>query len=101
MPTTESPQGAEQPAKTPAEAEREAARVRVNARRDFSSHVVAYVVINATLVVIWALSGFGYFWPGWVIGPWGAGLLLHAWDVFLRRPVTEEDVDRELQRLHR
>jgi hypothetical protein len=26
------------------------------------------------------------------------GLVLNAWDVFFRRPVTEEDVERELQR---
>lgn len=32
---------------------------------------------TATLVTtaIWAMSGFGYFWPGWVAGPWGALLL--------------------------
>jgi hypothetical protein len=24
------------------------------------------------LIVIWALTGAGYPWPLWVIGPWGA-----------------------------
>lgn len=79
---------------------REAARQRVIARRDFVSHVVAYVVVNAFLVGIWAFTGAGYFWPAWVIGSWGVGLVLHAWDVFLRRPVTEADIEAEMRRRH-
>lgn len=78
--------------------DRRAARQRVAAKRDLGSHLVAYVVVNGCLAAVWAFTGAGYFWPGWVIGAWGAGLLLHAWDVFGRRPVTEADVDAELQR---
>ena len=89
------PDEPEQPAE---DASREEARKRVAARRDFGSHVVAFVVVNAFLVVAWALTGAGYFWPAWVLGGWGIGLVLHAWDVFLRRPVTEADVDAELHR---
>jgi uncharacterized membrane protein YecN with MAPEG domain len=81
--------------------EREAARRRLQAKRDFSAHLVSYVVVNAFLVVVWAVTGAGYFWPIWVIGCWGIGLVLHAWDVFFRRPLTEADVDAELQRQHR
>lgn len=78
--------------------EREAARLRLQARREFISHMVAYVVINGFLVAAWAVTGAGYFWPAWVIGGWGVALLLHTWDVFLRHPVTEADIDNELQR---
>src|SRR5262249_22006716 len=78
--------------------ERDAARRRVQAKRDFASHVVAYVVVNAFLVAVWAITGAGYFWPAWVLAGWGAGLVLHAWDVYWRRPVTETDVDTELRR---
>ena len=78
--------------------DREAARRRVQARRDFGGHLVAYVVINTFLVLVWAVTGAGYFWPVWVIAGWGIGLVLHAWDVFLRRPVTEADIDAELHR---
>lgn len=78
--------------------ERKAARKRLEKRRDFTTHVVAYVVVNAMLVGIWALTGGGYFWPIWVLLGWGVGLVLNAWDVFFRRPITEADVDREMGR---
>ena len=77
---------------------REEARKRVQAKRDFTSHIAAYVVINAFLIGMWGFTGAGYFWPAWVLGGWGIGLVLHAWDVFFRRPVTEADVDAEMQR---
>ena len=62
---------------SPADADREQARERLQERRDFGSHVVAYVVaFNAFLIVVWAVTGAGYFWPAWVLagwGGWGAG----------------------------
>lgn len=78
--------------------EYEAARRRVERRRKFRADIVAYVLINVFLVVVWAATGFGYFWPGWVIGGWGVLLLLDAWNTFYRRPVTESDVEEELRR---
>ena len=78
--------------------EREAARRRLQARRDFGSHLVSYVVVNVFLVVVWAVTGAGYFWPIWMLGRMGHRAVLHAWDVFWRRPVTEADVDAEMAR---
>jgi fatty acid desaturase len=78
----------------------EQARKRVSARRDFGSHLVAFVVVIAFLTLVWAVTGAGYFWPAWVLGAWAIGLVLHAWDVFLRRPVTDDDVEAELRRNH-
>jgi 2TM domain len=77
------------------------ARKRVTDRRELGSHVVAYVVVNTFLVLVWAVTGGGYFWPAWVLGTWGIGLVLHAWDVFGRRPVTDADVQAELDRRRR
>lgn len=34
-----------------------------------------YLAVNAMLVVIWAATGAGYFWPIWPILGWGIGLL--------------------------
>lgn len=97
-PTEESaPTASEQPEPS----EREQARQRVQNRKDFASHLVAYVVLNGFLIAVWAFTGAGYFWPIWVLGGWGVGIVLHAWDIFLRRPITEADIDAELQRLRR
>jgi hypothetical protein len=73
------------------------ARKRVGDRRDFTSHVVAYVVVNAGFVLVWLLTGAGYFWPAWLIGLWGVGLVLHGWDVLFRQPITDADVEAELR----
>ena len=81
-----------------ADPDRVEARKRLEARRGFMSNAVAYVVINAFLIGIWAFTGAGYFWPAWVLAAWGAGLVLHAWDVFVRQPITEADIDDELRR---
>jgi hypothetical protein len=78
--------------------EREAARQRVHARREFGSDLAAYVVVNVVVIGIWAVSGAGYFWPAWVLLVWGAFLALHAWKAFWRRPMTEGDIDAELHR---
>ena len=77
---------------------RDAAFKRLTARRDFWAHLVTYVVFNGAMVIVWYVTGHGYFWPGWLLGLWGAGLVMHAWDVWIRRPITEEDIRRELDR---
>ena len=80
------------------EQERDEARKRLQNKRDLTRHAVTFIVINSLVVVIWATSGRGYFWPGWLIGCWGFGLLMHTWDVLWRRPITEADIDKELRR---
>jgi hypothetical protein len=77
---------------------RAAAIERLKAKRDFTMNVVSYVVVNLALIVIWALSDSDSFWPIWVIGGWGIGLLFHAWTVFGQKPITESDVEREMRR---
>lgn len=60
--------------------------------------MVAYVVINLALIGVWALTGFGHVWSGWVLGGWAVLLVLAAWNAYFRRPITDEDIDRELRR---
>ena len=40
-----------------------------------------WLLVTLTLTVIWVLSGHHYFWPGWVIAPWGALLVGRYWAV--------------------
>jgi fatty acid desaturase len=78
--------------------EYEQARKRVEKKRKFRADLVAYVVINAFLIGVWAAGGMGYFWPGWVLAGWGVLLVLDAWNVFFRHPVTSKDIENELRR---
>ena len=56
--------------------------------------------VNAVLVAIWAItSPDALFWPIFPILGWGVGVAANAWDVFLRKPITDADVDREAQRM--
>ena len=77
---------------------RKAAIERLEARRDFKTHAAAYVIVNIGLVIIWALSGAGYFWPIWTILGWGVGLAFHAWSVFQQEPITEDAIRAEMKR---
>jgi hypothetical protein len=70
-------------------------------KRDFRSHVVAYVLVNALLVAIWAVTGADYFWPIFPIAGWGIGLAFNAWDVYGRRPISEAEIAEEQRRLSR
>jgi uncharacterized membrane protein YdbT with pleckstrin-like domain len=79
----------------------EQARARAVRKHKFRGDLVGYLVINAFLVGIWAITGFGYFWPGWVLAVWGVFLILSGWDVFFRHELTEEDIQRELHELHK
>ena len=76
--------------------EYERARKRAEKKHKFRGDVAAYVLINAFLIGVWAVNGFGYFWPGWVLACWGVLLALDAWNIFYRRPVTDSDIAREL-----
>lgn len=83
---------------TPMDPEYQDARARLLRQRKLKGDVLAYIVINAFLVGIWAVAGFGYFWPGWVLAGWGVLLVLDAWDAYLRHEVTESDIQRELNK---
>ena len=79
------------------DADRDWARARVEKKHKLRADFVAYVLINLALIVAWAATGFGYFWPGWVLGVWAVFLLLDAWNLYYRRPVTDDEIDKELQ----
>ncbi len=76
---------------------RDAAIKRIKDKRDFKIHAVSYVVVNLFLIGVWAVSGSGYFWPGWVMAGWGIGLVLHGWQTYRgERQITEQDIQREM-----
>lgn len=83
------------------QAPRDRAIAQLKKRRDFRGHLIVYVLVNAFLVAIWAItSDYGFFWPVFIIGPWSIGLVMNAWDVYWRRDITESDIQQEMRREH-
>ena len=80
---------------------REQALRSLKKKRDFRSHVVVYVLVNALLIAIWAVTGAGFFWPVFPLLGWGIAVAFNAWDVYGRRPISEEEIRREQERLRR
>ena len=73
---------------------------RVKKKREFWTHLFIYFLVNAALVGIWAVATpDSLFWPIFPMLGWGIGVVANAWDVFLRRPITEAEIDREEKRL--
>ena len=79
---------------------RDRAIKRLKKRRDFFAHLLVYVLVNAFVVAIWALTNpDGFFWPIFPMAGWGIGVVMNAWDVFLNDEFDEEKIRREMERL--
>jgi hypothetical protein len=81
------------------QAPRDKAVQHLKKQRNFYGHILLYTLVNAFLVVIWAVTDLhAFFWPVFPIAGWGIIVVLNAWDVFWRPTVTEEDIQHEIQR---
>jgi hypothetical protein len=89
----------ELPVRPPPVPDLRAAR-RERARRHLYASVGSYVTANATLVIIWALTGAGSFWPIWVIAFWGIALIGQAWRALGPGAGEEEHEDVQRRRRH-
>jgi 2TM domain len=82
---------------------REQALRRLTKRRELKTHAVAFTLVNLTVWGIWAViaatSGSSWPWPVFLTLFWGIGLAMNAWDVYFRKPITEQELKRELDRL--
>jgi hypothetical protein len=79
---------------------REHAVSRLKKQRDFKVHALMFVAVNALLVGIWAVTSPGdFFWPIFPLLGWGIGLAANAWDAYGRKPITEDQIQREMDRL--
>ena len=67
-------------------------------KREFGAHVLAYLLINSMLIVVWAMTGAGFFWPIFPLLGWGIGVFFNAWDVCSSGP-SEQQILREIERL--
>jgi uncharacterized membrane protein YiaA len=77
---------------------RDQALKNVRMRRHFQNSIMTMVVIAAFLVVVWAVSGAGYFWPGWIIAAF-AVLMVLRYVRHRRGPITEDEISKETDRM--
>jgi hypothetical protein len=79
---------------------RERALRRLKKRRDFRAHVLVYTLVNAFLVVIWAVTTpGGFFWPIFPLVGWGIGLVMNGWDAYFSDDFSEEEIEKEIESL--
>ena len=101
--TTTTQENREEVLATTDDALREQALDRLKKRRDFKAHALVYVLVNLSIWGIWGViavtSGSGWPWPVFLTLFWGIGLAMNAWDVYFRRPITEQELQREIDRL--
>jgi uncharacterized membrane protein len=79
---------------------REQALRRLKAQRAFRSLLVTAAGILVVMVVIWAISGGGYFWPIWVAFGLGIALVTTARQAYgpRERGISEYEIRREMER---
>jgi len=84
---------------------REQALRRLTKRRDLKTHAAVFTLVNLTVWGIWvviaATSGSWWPWPVFLTLFWGIGLAMNAWDVYFRKPITEQELKAEIDRLER
>ena len=78
---------------------REAAINRLKDKEGFRIHLISYLAVNTMVILIWAVTGAGYFWPIWLIALWGIGLVINAYVVYAARPLTEDQIQKEMKNL--
>ena len=77
---------------------RQQAIQRLHQRRGFANYIIGAIVISLFMVVIWALSGRGYFWPVWVMGGFFIGAIFYGVNTLMHKPLTEDQIQREMQK---
>jgi signal transduction histidine kinase len=55
------------------------AETRASRRRAVAAHAIVVAGVNLALIVVWALTSRGYFWPVWTLLALGVPLAIHAW----------------------
>jgi hypothetical protein len=60
---------------------------RHHARRELREHAAVFVAVNLLLIVVWAASGAGYFWPAWPLLGWGIGLAAQGYETMVGRSI--------------
>jgi vacuolar-type H+-ATPase subunit I/STV1 len=74
---------------------------RLKKKADFWKHLLVFVLFNGMFALVWAMTGRHFFWPIFVIGGWGIGLIAHGVDTYGHGTPSEEEISEEMARLRR
>ena len=84
---------------------REFARKSLKKKQDFRQYLWVYVAVVLLTSGIWFItSPNSYYWPIWVVFGMGVGAFFMGLDAYGKmgsRPITDADVDAEVERLQR
>jgi hypothetical protein len=82
----------------------ERARKTVEEKLGFFSHLAAYLVVNAILIIVNLTQSPGEYWFYWPLLGWGIGVFFHGMGVFVwgegssvRRSMIEKEIRRQGQ----
>ena len=74
------------------------ARRRAHMKIGFMWHLAVFILVNAGLVAINLNYNPDYYWFVWPLCGWGVGLILHAFATYGTSGMTEDMVDKEIER---
>ena len=79
------------------------AKKRVEDKKGFRIHAIAYMAVNAFLVLIWWVTGAGFPWFVFPLGGWGIGLLFHGLGVYVFSEPHDDRraIEREAEKIRR
>ncbi|WP_415274004.1 2TM domain-containing protein [Aquiluna sp. Uisw_065] len=84
---------------------RDFARQQLRKKQGFRTYLAVYAGVTVLVIAVWFLTTPGsYFWPIWFIFIMGIGAVatgLDAYGTSWSKPITEADVDAEVERLGR
>lgn len=80
---------------------RQRAVASLKAKQGFWRSLGTWVVLSIFFVLIWALTGMGYFWPAWPIAGIAIGVAFSAFSAYgpARGALTESKIQDEMRRL--
>jgi FtsH-binding integral membrane protein len=84
---------------------RDYAKKSLKKKAEFKQYLWVYLAVSLLTSAIWFLTTpEDYFWPVWVIFGMGIGAVfagIDAYGSFGKKPITESDIDAEVERLKR
>lgn len=59
---------------------------------------MTFAALSLVFLVIWAVTGAGFFWPAFPIGAFVLALAIQAWHIYGEKPISEAEIQEEMRR---